>query len=327
MPLAVNDTSGRLIPYEVGGTLKLDIPDGKAIQVTIMRICSNTISPVMEVQLKTPNDHKKAILKLYDRRFGETRERHPYTQQAEDAWRESVRSGLAENVLEDLQSFDDSIRKRRFRDVNDESYEEGEEEECEEAEDEDELKMDEINIFYNTRKLHKKEIRAYAALQSLQGRCVPKFINSVIYSSLDVPTDLPTVYFHIPGVLLEYIDGFPLSDLTLVIPDQPLVWKTIVKSAIDVAREVNRTGVIHHDCQPRNVLVADRGQGTFQPYLIDFAQCAFKADYRDTEDLDDENGYVYNINRVDNHGAIAALMSLRVERDTPYKLDIQELLN
>ncbi|KAK7420909.1 hypothetical protein QQX98_002473 [Neonectria punicea] len=320
--------------------MDLVTPDGKEVQVTITRICSVTVSPVMEVQLRTPNGCEKAILKLFDRRFGEFRKRHPYNQKAEMAWQDSIRSGLAKSRLEELQHDQDMVRKARFQDKNDDDPdeediegEEEEEEEDEEEEDDDEdedendLKEEEAIIYHSTRKFHASEVRAYTQLKAFQGKHIPRFIASVIDNSPPAPADLPTFYFQNPGILLEYIDGFSLSEMTSRIPNQPRCWEKIVEDAIDMVKAVNKAGVVHHDCQPRNILVAEMDQGVFQPYLIDFSQCAFRSDYKDTEDVDDENGFAYIIHSVDNHGGVAVLMKQRVKRTTPFTINIKGMKN
>ncbi|KID96179.1 Protein kinase-like domain protein, partial [Metarhizium majus ARSEF 297] len=279
-----------------------------------------------------PDGMQTAILKLFDRRFGEFRKQHPYNQQAEAAWQDSVRSGLAKRLLDDLRNDEDSVRRARFqKDVDEEGSEEEEEDEDddEDADDDDnenDLAEWEAIIYHTAQTNYENEVRAYSQLKPLQGRCTtPRFIESVIDSSPESPADLPVEYFQVPGILLEYIYGFPLSELTTRIPNQPFVWEKIVEGAIDVVREVNRAGVVHHDCQPRNMLVAEKGHGAFQLYLIDFAQCAFRADYKDTDDLYDEDGFAHIVTLYDNHGGIAILMSRRVKRETSYTLRLKAL--
>ncbi|KID62548.1 Protein kinase-like domain protein, partial [Metarhizium hybridum] len=277
-----------------------------------------------------PDGMQTAILKLFDRRFGHSRKNHPYNQEAEAVWQDSVRSGLAKRLLDDLRNEEDSVRRARFqKDVDKGGSEEEEEEEEQEDDDDDDNENDlaesEAIIYHTARRNFENEVRAYSQLKPLQGRCTPRFIESVIDSSPESPADLPVEYFQVPGILLEYIYGFPLSELTKRIPNQPFVWEKIVEGAIDVVREVNRAGVVHHDCQPRNMLVAEKGHGAFQLYLIDFAQCAFRADYKDTDDLFDENGFAHIVTLYDNHGGIAILMSQRVKRETSYTLHLKAL--
>ncbi|KID61797.1 Protein kinase-like domain protein, partial [Metarhizium brunneum ARSEF 3297] len=304
---------------------------GKDIQLTITRVCSVTVSPVMEVQLRKPDGCRTAILKLFDRRFGHSREKHPYNQQAEAAWQDSVRSGLAKRLLDDLRNDEDSVRRARFqKDVDEGDSEEEEEEEEEEDDDDDDdnendLAESEAIIYHTARTNYENEVRAYSQLKPLQGRCTPRFIESVIDSSPESPADLPVEYFQVPGIILEYLFGFPLSELTARIPNQPFLWEKIVQGAIDVVREVNMAGIVHHDCQPRNMMVSQIGRDVFRLYLIDFAQYAFRADYKDTDDLFDENGFAHIVNLYDNHGGIAILMSQRVKRETSYTLHLKAL--
>lgn len=308
---------------------------GEKRVVTITRVLSITMSPVLEVQIRTPNGSQTAILKLFDRRFGEPRERHPYNHAAEVAWQDCVRSGLAEELLADLRHHDDMFKRTRLKnddeDTDDDDDDNGDDEDDDdddddEDEDEDDPKEHEAVIYYKTQKYYNNEVRAYTKLESLQGKCIPRFLGSVIDNSPQRPADLPAVYFQVKGILLEYIPSFTLSDMISHIPNQPHVWTSIVESAIRVVIEVNRAGVVHFDCQPRNVLVARTDQGSYRPFLIDFAQCAFREDYRDTPDTFDERGFSYLARSSDNNGAIAVLMIQRVARTTPYELHNQESL-
>lgn len=303
---------------------------GNDIQLVISRVCSVTVSPVMVVHVKMPDGMQTAILKLFDRRFGHSRKKHPYNQEAEAVWQDSVRSGLAKRLLDDLRNEEDSVRRARFqKDVDEGGSEEEEEEEEQEDDDDDDNENDlaesEAIIYHTARRNFENEVRAYSQLKPLQGRCTPRFIESVIDSSPESPADLPVEYFQVRGILLQYLFGFPLSELTARIPNQPFLWEKIVQGAIHVVREVNRAGVVHHDCQPRNMMVSQIGRDEFRLYLIDFAQCAFRADYKDTDDVYDEDGFAHIVTLYDNHGGIAILMSQRVKRETSYTLHLKAL--
>lgn len=307
---------------------------GNDIQLVISRVCSVTVSPVMVVHVKMPDGMQTAILKLFDRRFGEFRKKHPYNQEAEAAWQDCVRSGLAKRLLKDFRNEEDSVRRARFpKDLDEEGSEAEEEEDDDDADEDDDDDDDNENdlaeweaiIYHTARTNYENEVRAYSQLKPLQGRCTPRFIESVIDSSPESPADLPVEYFQVRGILLQYLFGFPLSELTARIPNQPFLWEKIVQGAIDVVREVNRAGVVHHDCQPRNMMVSQMGRDVFRLYLIDFAQCAFRADYKDTDDVYDEDGFAHIVTMYDNHGGIAILMSQRVKRETSYTLHLKAL--
>lgn len=303
--------------------MDLKTPNGRHVQVIITRICSVTISPVMEVQIKSPDGGRRAILKLFDRRFGEHREMHPYSQQTEATWLDAVRSGLAKSLFDDLEHENDQRIKARLgiegSDDDDDNQDEDEEDE------EDDPGEDEAVIFHRMRQLFETEVRAYSQLEILQGQCIPRFFESVIVDSPDAPPDLPAFYFQVPGVLLDYIPGFMLAELPLRIPNNALLWERVIQSAVNTAKEVNKEGVVHQDCQPRNFLVTETAPGEYQAYLIDFAQCAFRDDYKDTEDEDDEDGFPYIVYSADNHRGIRLLMEKRLlPHKIPHRLPVDK---
>ncbi|KAK0644225.1 hypothetical protein B0T16DRAFT_392612 [Cercophora newfieldiana] len=117
-------------------------------------------------------------------------------------------------------------------------------------------------------------------------------------------------YFRVPGILVEYIDGFSLTDLGTT-PDIPRSkWHGIIQQAADAARYINDAGVINDDCQPRNVMVQ---RENLQPFHIDLAQCFFS----------DDLGWKYFGElryRRDNQGAIGAIMLVKVKRQTGLRL-------
>ncbi|KAF7560105.1 hypothetical protein G7046_g4041 [Stylonectria norvegica] len=309
-PLAAGGTAETPLPYVAGQAINLKTPCGRDIHVVVSLVYPITVSPVMEVSISTANGLRKAILKLFDRRFGELREKRPYNEKAEKAWLNCVRSGSAQVLLESLQSDEVMIQKARFREErsfdNSSSNENGEEDDNDNEYDDSEayLEEEEAIMYHTVRKLYKNEVRAYKELELFQGQCIPRFIDSVVDSPLGVPSDLPAVYFQVPGVLIEYISGFSLSALTSKIPARLHLRQTILDNAVAAVDEVNNAGVVHLDCRPRNILVAERA-GIYQSYLIDFAQCAFRADYKDTEDINDKKGFRYLMRRTNNHGAIA----------------------
>lgn len=260
------------------------------MQATIIRVYPITVSPVMEVQLNSQTENKRVILKLFDHRFGELRKRHPYNEAVEATWRAFIRSGEARTLLGELQSEDEHIRNERLG-INEESDSE-EEEDSDDDDDDDEVSIaeEEALIFHRTRKFYRDEVRAYTKLRAQQGRSIPKFMDSFILPFTDAPSDLPEEYFHAPGVLLEFVLGFPMTELPLQLPDQPELWGEIARSAIIAVKEINAAGVVHDDCQPRNILVTETDEGKFRPCLIDFGQSSFKEDWKDTDDEFDSRG-------------------------------------
>ena len=116
-------------------------------------------------------------------------------------------------------------------------------------------------------------------------------------------------YFVIGGILVEYVEGFSLTDLGV----QPYVprerWHGIVQRAVDAAHDINDSGVINCDCQPRNVMVDRR---TLEPKHIDFAQCLFVGDmgWKEFRELKYSLG---------NHRAIGSVMVAKLKNTVHFE--------
>ncbi|RYP81140.1 hypothetical protein DL769_002149 [Monosporascus sp. CRB-8-3] len=302
-------------PYVVGRKMSLKSTDGDDISVTVTNVYPVTTSPVMEVRIRTEKGFQKAILKLFDRRFGDLRKlstyapEYPHTQQIEAAWQDYVRRGSAEVLFDYF--------RRRDEEEGPGMYELPDSDE-EEPEWEKPGKREGV-ICYKNQMYHANEVQAYRELQALQGRCIPRFMASVTLNMPSVPPDLPPTYFEVRGVLLQKVYGFELTDLLSKLPDNPLAWEEIIQNSVDAAKEINRAGVIHMDCSPRNVLVARLDEHTFQPFIIDFALSAFKWQFEDTDDLLDLNGFQCNVHMNNNPKAIGVSMVSDVEKATGYK--------
>lgn len=270
-------------------------------------------SPVMEVQIRTKKGFQKAILKLFDPRFGALRRgaKSPHTQLVEAAWHDYVRNGSANLLFHRLKRKDkeDGAYMYHYPDSDDERPEW------------EKLGETEGIIRHQVQNFYTSEVQAYKQLQKFQGLCIPRFISSVTLETPPTPSNLPPIYFQIHGVLLQRIRGFSLTDLVSNIPNQPLLWEEIIQSAVDAAREFNRAGVLNFDSSPRNVIVARLDERTFQPFLIDFAQCNFEWEYDDTDDMWDEKGWKRNVHMCGNH-LDYWVISKTIERETGHKLRI-----
>ncbi|KAM5349090.1 hypothetical protein ACJ41O_008913 [Fusarium nematophilum] len=318
------------LPYFEGRTLTLKTQAGKETQAAILRRLSMTMSPVLEVRLKAPDgEETRAVLKLYDRRFGDNRltmggygPMRPHTPLAEDAWKQYISSGMAKSWLNKRRSrFKRELPKNAYLSdedlddlLQDDSKPKSEMEECGEFE---------CKMYYETQSQYDHEVKAYEELKSLQGRSVPKFLDSVVVcDAIPMPPDLPALYFQVPGILIEHVQGFSMGHLIPRKPDQPLLWEKLIQDAIDLTSSVNQLGVFHYDSQPRNFLVKELEDDEYEVYMIDFAQCGFRWYYKEVEDMDDEMSFAYKVWCANDGNEIGSLMGRRYRQATGRRLSV-----
>ncbi|KAK4450847.1 Serine/threonine-protein kinase [Podospora aff. communis PSN243] len=250
---------------------------GQQLTVHIIEpISPPTMSIVLKVRFHdtTKGCERIAVLKLFDRRFSPEvrRRRNPlYDEDAQAAWCEYVQAGKAEALFADTDPSSEEdpetgAKTKRVRTPAELRMKKGKREGI---------------IQWDCRDVLISETRAYSKLSHLQGRYIPRLLAEV-HPTIPTPPELPKSasyrhdYFDIGGVLLEYIDGFNLSELGVTetsIPKEK--WHPIIQQAVDAARYINDAGVVKMDCQPRNVVVE---RETLRPFHIDFGLCVFAED-------------------------------------------------
>ncbi|KAI5862901.1 hypothetical protein GGS23DRAFT_570041 [Durotheca rogersii] len=322
------------VPYQAGKTLQLQVlqnccslPFSQSVTATISKTFDITMSPVMDVIINTRSGSRfRAVLKLYDRRFGIDLRR--------------IRNRIMPLITADEAEFQSFVRRGKMGPFISELEEEKKTEILPRSPSHFHDDTPEGNAKYEAAlwqscvEYFDCETEAYARLRDLQGRSIPRMYAHVrlVLGNSDVPRDLlqsPMArYFEIKGVLLELIHGYNLSDLPTspLAPSDPKKWPGIVQSAVDFAHEINRRGVLMGDCAPRNVVVDKRSQ---TPFIIDLAQCGFKdkmieawKEWDEDEDWDPDVDYCEQMITRDNPGAIGAVMRMRLQRIKGMELDI-----
>jgi tetratricopeptide (TPR) repeat protein len=84
-----------------------------------------------------------------------------------------------------------------------------------------------------------------------------------------------------PYIVMQFIDGEPLSKMR----DQ-LTLEQQVKLLAEVSlavHEAHRLGMIHRDLKPGNILVEQRADGTWKPYVVDFGLARQVEDHGQTQ--------------------------------------------
>ena len=254
----------------------------------------------MEVMLQTePRLETKAILKLYDWRFAIVLRRYRkaelWTPATEEIYKQYVLHGRADKLFEIL---DEPLDNEESGDDSDSD----DEEKCDAN-----LKMGQNEGFlhHHCGKIYSREVRAYESLRDLQEQIIPKFLAHVHLPSCD--TDIPQQflkYFDIRGILIEYIEGFNLSELEIKAPKSQ--WQVICDNAIDIVHLIGDHRILNNDVCPENFLVRSNPEGKYQVFQIDFSD----AHHRDGLSWEKWRERKYSF---DEEGAIGLVMKQRLK--------------
>ncbi|GAB1320672.1 hypothetical protein MFIFM68171_10882 [Madurella fahalii] len=349
--MASGNANNTPLPYREGDLIELEVlrnyldpPLPQPCRATIARIFAVTMSPVMDIIIWPKlGAHIRAVLKLYDRRFGDDLRgfyyKHiPHTPARETAFQSFVRQGKMSAFLCELNE-EEKVRiippqpSRQLYDGEDRSNP---------KEDAESIAKYEAALWRQCNQYFDNETEAYDRLSEIQGKSIPQMYGHVrvLVPSPDVPRDLQlSPYFEVKGILLQWVNGYSLTDLPTspMAPSDTAEWAGIIQTAVDAAHDINKRGVVMEDCQPRNVVMDRRSQ---TPFLIDFAQCDFKdrmierwheegedKDKDEDEDEDEEPNpeaeyWVFAMSR-DNPGAIGAVMRTKVLKTKGIELDIK----
>lgn len=220
-------------------------------------------------------------------------------------------------------------------DENDDDYvvSEGEEENEEKEEEEEEEKLDdphnEAHIHKYMHDLYETEVEVYNRLKDIQGKDVPQLHAHVMVSTLPSSSQSATTsssspspsldeYVDIPGILLQYIDGFPLSDIATRAPKQS--WQTIGEEAMRIVNLIGDRGIMNRDVKLRNFIIQteqklgeEGGEPSFKIFMIDFSVVEFHEDYALERDWWDMKAHE------DEEGAVGYLMHKRLGDGFTYR--------
>ena len=92
--------------------------------------------------------------------------------------------------------------------------------------------------------LCKREVEVYNTLKDIQGHVISQlFACLTVPSSSSSPAESVNKYIEIPGILLQYIDGFPLTDIAAHAPIA--TWQTICDDAIQIVNLMGHRGILN----------------------------------------------------------------------------------
>ncbi|KAI5866415.1 hypothetical protein GGS23DRAFT_550529 [Durotheca rogersii] len=289
--------------YQVGQILTLsvipepgEIRSASTVRARIRHLQSHrTLSYCMIVDLLDEGlPDNPVLLKLYDRRFSEQLRRDygidPWTRDAEKEYINFVWTGAARQFLHNLHTI------LNFEMYSSETWNDGENET---------FLTDQVHKLFDT------ETTMYDALRDIQGKLVPRLVARV-HLALSLPdadigrTDAADL-LHVKGILLQYIDGFPLARMQNHAHRSD--WQGIVDQAVAVVQVVGDHGVLNRDVGPDNFIVQRDRSGRYQVFMIDFGLARLRG--RNESDRDWAKAKLNE----DEEGAVGCLMKTRLVKE------------
>ncbi|KAJ5970428.1 uncharacterized protein N7479_000346 [Penicillium vulpinum] len=291
-------------PYAVGNVINIHLktPDGleATADANIIKVFEPfTLSSVMLIRMACSSLGLEGdmILKLFDRRFAtqlrEDEKIRPWTPDTETEYRQFVLDGgVSEFVtqLNDGETPEGSIWSAA---------------------------MDETYLHDHMLDLYKTEAQVYSNLKEIQGTDIPKLLASAIMP-IPYPCQTSSEYTDIPGILLQYIEGFPLTDIEEYTLRES--WQAICEDAIRVINRIGDLGILTEDVKTRSFIVREDAGNGFKVTMIDFALCKFRQDYKDVyawdkwKSIQDEEGAVGYVMQRRLKGGFSYRRSARYEK-------------
>lgn len=247
-------------PYVAGNTITVQLePHKESITALITHVFEPfTLSCVMVVRLfQKEGLGKPTVLKLFDRRFAsrlrEEAEAEPWTMGPETQYHRFIQNGGAAEFITSLE--EDSMSE----------------------DEEGDAAKKEAYLHHEMQGLYKTEQEVYSTLKDLQGKRIPRLLHTLTFPAFSTSygtSKLINKYTAIPGILLQYIDGFPLSELSVYAPKDN--WQSICDQAIRTINQISLKGVLNADVKTRNIIIGKDQQGRFKVFVIDFGTCHFR---------------------------------------------------
>ncbi|KAI9790163.1 MAG: hypothetical protein M1816_005363 [Peltula sp. TS41687] len=126
---------------------------------------------------------------------------------------------------------------------------------------------------------HISECMVYDRLKSLQAHHIPRLSCSVRLKPWILPkaphSIPPSIEkdLYIPGILIEYIDGFSLEDANTIAPAED--WRQIFDKALEAINMLGDQNVLNNGVRPENFIVRQEN-GVYSALMVDFAQARLR---------------------------------------------------
>ncbi|MCJ1465361.1 hypothetical protein MMC07_003979 [Pseudocyphellaria aurata] len=290
--------------------------EDRSIKCKIVKfIQSSNFSSVMEVECATKlGQTDRFVLKLFDPRYAsqlrEDENAKPWDLAQETAFQDFVGSGEAFKFF-------------RYLEERAERLDSGDSIECDELDPVDhddaqrQVSLDKICV-----DMYDRECDTYEYLKNLQGEDIPRLIAKVQLSmDLHAADGDRHGFFEIRGVLLELVEGFPLSKLAQSAPREH--WQGICDQAVGAIQDLGDLGVLNRDVRPSNFLVFPSPSTSETPYrvvVLGFAQCELQTSI---DKFSRHEDWVEAKYEADEEGEIGLTMQYFLKRDHDFDLIYQ----
>lgn len=250
-----------------------------------------TLSSVMVVRIECSDMALEGdiALKLFDRRFAtqlrKDEKLRPWTSEIERNYHQFVHDGGASQIITELHNNGDIAQQgSTWNSSQDEAY-----------------------LYDHLSDLYETELKVYDTLKHMQGTDIPQLLACVTIPGVSLTEpELESPYISVSGILLQYVEGFPLTDLADHTPRE--CWQSICEEAIQILDRIGDCGILNEDVNTRSFIVQEdkRTESGYKVFMIDFALCNFREDYAD--DVDWSEGKAIQ----DEEGAVGLIMQDRL---------------
>ena len=254
------------------------------------------------------NIPRVVFLKLYDRRFA--------PQWRSDWGLDPWTPALEEELLEFSRCSSSEAFMRRLREdpdasEDDEGWTDAQHEAC---------------LSHKLQCIFQTEKTVYGELSHHQGSLIPKLYGAVTMGTSTSPSSdgvgSSPVIFDIPGLLLEYIDGFAFSELAYSSVGRS-EWQYLADRAVRATNHVLlESNVLNDDVRPDNMMVCEdqNYERGYRVIMIDFGSCRLRKDGETIEEWGLEK------HRQDEEGAMGAVLQIQLRNKAGFELEYNRSL-
>lgn len=137
--------------------------------------------------------------------------------------------------------------------------------------------------------------------------------------------DSPSIekYTAFPGIILQYIDGFTLSNLAVYAPKSHWqYWQSVCDQAINIIHQITHKRILNADVRARNFNFQQEQRGRFKRFMNNFGSCYFPRDCDDDDHWwawksaqDEEGTLAYDMKKLLKEGYVYQRSALCTELD------------